>query len=79
MRLCRWVIIEPKPTRCCRELKMRKGVTLADLELVMGQKASKIGAYKFDPESMSFGRIITFRLKPKQKAPKATRAVRKPK
>lgn len=36
----------------------------------MGQKASKISDYTFDPETMSFGRTITFDLKTKNRKPR---------
>ncbi len=47
---------------------MSKGITVQDLEKVMGRKASKVSDYEFDPETMSFGRTITFDLKPTRKA-----------
>jgi len=42
-------------------------ITLRDLERVMGQKASNISPYVFDPETSSWHRKITFDLKPKRK------------
>lgn len=46
---------------------MSKGIILADLERTMGQKASKVGNYQFDPDTMNFGRTITFDLKQKKR------------
>ena len=53
---------------------MGKGVTLEDLEKVMGRKAKHVSGYKFDPDTMSFGRTITFDLKPKAKPSKKRKA-----
>ena len=47
--------------------KRTKSLTIADLEKAMGQKADKVDPYKFDLETGTFGRTITFNLKPKKK------------
>lgn len=52
---------------------MGKGITVEDLERTMGQKASKVSDYKFNPELMCFERTITFKLdrkKPKARKPR---------
>jgi hypothetical protein len=48
----------------------RRGISVADLEKVMGRKADVIGPYVFDPESMSWGRTITFKLKSPYRQPR---------
>jgi hypothetical protein len=45
---------------------MSAKVSIADIEKAMGQRAD-VSPYKFDQESMSWGRTITFHLKPKRR------------
>ncbi len=49
---------------------MANGVTLKDLERVMGRKATKISDYEYDPETGSVQRSYTFDLKPDAKPSK---------
>jgi hypothetical protein len=47
--------------------KKNTGISIADIERAMGQKADEISAPQFDPEMMGWSRTITFNLKPKPK------------
>ena len=42
-------------------------LSIRDIEKAMGQKADEVGPYRFDPETMSWGRTITFKLRPAKK------------
>lgn len=48
---------------------MSKGVSVADLERMMGRKADNVSPYRFDPMTGGFVRNVTFKLgEPKRKS-----------
>ncbi len=48
----------------------KRGLTIADLEKAMGQKADRVTDYEFDPETGSFTRKIIFKLRPRKQSEK---------
>jgi hypothetical protein len=48
---------------------MSKGISVSDLERMVGQKADKITPYVFDPETGCFERRVIFKLKRKRTQP----------
>ena len=42
--------------------KSTKGVTIADIEQALGQKANEVSDYHYDPETGGWGRTATFSL-----------------